>query len=294
MAEERIQKILARAGLGSRRSCEELISAGRVMVNGKSVSLGDKADPQHDRITLDGKPVDTPEPFVYYMLYKPRNVLSTASAPDERQTVVDLVPAGERVYPVGRLDVDSEGLILLTNDGELANRLTHPRYGHEKEYRVLVARRPDPEQIETWQRGVVLEDGYRTQPADVRLESFSGKGAWLRVILREGRKRQIRETGKQIGLPVVKIIRIRIGSLQLAGLKPREWRPLSPAEVAELKGQGSKGKAGSGRAKPRSGGKAGRPPTGSKKAPKGAPKGGPKGGPKGAPRGGKGKPGNRQ
>jgi 23S rRNA pseudouridine2605 synthase len=127
--------------------------------------------------------------------------------------------------------------MLLTNDGELANRLTHPRYGHEKEYRVLVARHPDQEQLDTWRRGVVLEDGHRTAPAVVRVESLAGKGAWLRVILREGRKRQIRETGSQLGLPVVKIIRIRIGSLQLGGMKPRDWRYLSSNEVDELKGK---------------------------------------------------------
>jgi 23S rRNA pseudouridine2605 synthase len=138
---------------------------------------------------------------------------------------------------VGRLDVDSEGLILMTNDGELTNKLTHPRYGHEKEYRVLVARRPDEEQLETWRRGVVLEDGSRTLPAEVRFESTQGKGSWLRVIMREGRKRLIRETGAQIGLPVVRIIRVRIGSLRLGVLKPREWRHLTPEEVAELKGE---------------------------------------------------------
>ena len=142
-------------------------------------------------------------------------------------------------YPVGRLDVDSEGLILLTDDGELANRLTHPRYGHEKEYRVLVARRPDEAQLEIWRRGVVLEDGYRTAPAEVHKMEPYGKGAWLRVIIREGRKRQIRETGIQIGLPVVKIIRVRIGSLYLSGLRPREWRYLTAEEVAGLKGEAS-------------------------------------------------------
>jgi 23S rRNA pseudouridine2605 synthase len=135
------------------------------------------------------------------------------------------------------LDVDSEGLILLTNDGELANRLTHPRYGHEKEYRVLVAARPDEQQLSAWRRGIVLEDGYRTKPAVVHFDSASGKGAWLRVTLREGRKRQIRETGSRLGLPVVKIIRVRIGSLELGSLKPREWRLLSSSEVAKLRGE---------------------------------------------------------
>ena len=233
--EERIQKILARSGLGSRRACEELIEAGRVTVDGKIVVLGSKADPQTARILVDGKPIRTAEPLKYIALYKPRGVLSTVDAPDSRTTVRELVSEPEHLYPVGRLDVDSEGLVLLTNDGELANRLTHPRYGHEKEYRVLVARRPDEEQMAAWRRGVVLEDGYRTAPAQVHFESASGKGAWLRVVLREGRKRQIRETGSQIGLPVVRIIRIRIGSLMLGALKPGQWRRLTEDELRELK-----------------------------------------------------------
>ena len=234
--EERLQKILAQAGLGSRRACEAFISAGRVTVNGKVAILGTKADPERDQIELDRRPIRTSIEHIYVALYKPRGVLSTVTAPDPRPTVRDLVPIQGNLYPVGRLDVDSEGLILLTNDGELANRLTHPRYGHEKEYRVLVARRPDEEQLQTWRRGVVLEDGYRTAPAQVSVESTFGKGTWLRVTLREGRKRQIRETGALTGLPVVKIIRIRIGSLYLGGLQPRQWRYLTDQEVAALKG----------------------------------------------------------
>lgn len=236
MAEERLQKILSRAGLGSRRACEELITAGRVMVNGRIAELGMKADPQKDRILVDGSPVKPPEELVYIALYKPRGTLSAVTAPDPRPTVRDLIPLEGHFYPVGRLDVDSEGLILMTNDGELANRLTHPRYGHEKEYRVLVARRPDAEQLDIWRRGVVLEDGYRTAPAEVKFETGMGKGAWLRVVMREGRKRQIREIGRTIGLPVVKIVRVRIGTLHLGSLKPREWRFLTPQEIAELKG----------------------------------------------------------
>jgi 23S rRNA pseudouridine2605 synthase len=234
--DERLQKILAQAGLGSRRACEELIRAGRVSVNGLTAALGSKADPYKDRIDLDGHPVAAYEPMIYIALYKPRGVVSAASSSDNRQTVRSLVPVEGRLYPVGRLDVDSEGLILLTNDGELTNQLTHARYGHEKEYRVLVARIPDQEQIQIWKQGVVLEDGYHTQPAQVHLESIHGKGAWLRVVLHEGRKRQIRETGRLTGLPVVRIIRVRIGSLLLGNLKPGQWRHLSEAELAALKG----------------------------------------------------------
>jgi 23S rRNA pseudouridine2605 synthase len=235
--EERLQKILARAGLGSRRACEELITAGRVRVNGQAVQLGSKADPDVDTITLDGRKVAAAEALVYVAVYKPRGVLSAVEAPDPRPTVRSLIPLSGTLYPVGRLDVDSEGLILLTNDGELTNRLTHPRYGHEKEYRVLVARRPDREQLEAIRHGIVLEDGHRTLPAVVNLESSFGKGAWLRITLREGRKRQIREMCALVGLPVVSIIRIRIGTLLLGSLKPRGWRLLTEKEVAELKGK---------------------------------------------------------
>jgi 23S rRNA pseudouridine2605 synthase len=212
-----------------------MISAGRVMVNGKKAELGMKADPQLDRILVDGQPIAQPEKLVYAAIYKPRGALSTVSAPDTRSTVRDLIDLPGHLYPVGRLDVDSEGLVLMTNDGELANKLTHPRYGHEKEYRVLVARRPDEDQLATWRRGVVLEDGYRTIPAEVRPEQPFGKGMWLRVILKEGRKRQLRETGAILGLPVVKIIRIRIGNLYLGSLKPGQWRLLTQEEIQALK-----------------------------------------------------------
>jgi 23S rRNA pseudouridine2605 synthase len=235
--EERLQKILARAGLGSRRACEALITEGRVCVNGRKAELGSKANPDTDTITFDGRKVTTSEALVYIALNKPRGVLSSVEAPDPRPTVRTFIPLSGTLYPVGRLDVESEGLILLTNDGELANRLTHPRYGHEKEYRVLVARRPDKEQLEAFRHGVVLEDGHRTLPAVVSIESGFGKGAWLRIILREGRKRQIREMCALLGLPVVRIIRIRIGTLLLGNLKPREWRSLTENEVAGLKGK---------------------------------------------------------
>lgn len=234
---ERLQKILAQAGYGSRRACEEFIVAGRVRVNGKTAELGQKADPAIDHITLDGKPLPKIENLVYIALNKPRFVLSTVEREedDSRETVIDLVDVRERVYPVGRLDLESEGLILLTNDGDLTNRLTHPRYGHEKEYRVLVARRPDEEQLSAWRRGVVLEDGYRTAPANVFIAESQGKGAWLKVIMGEGRKRQIREICATLGLPVVRIVRVRIGSLRLGNLKPREWRFLRKEEVEALK-----------------------------------------------------------
>jgi 23S rRNA pseudouridine2605 synthase len=175
--------------------------------------------------------------LTYVALHKPRFVLSTVEKEldDNRETVIDLIEVRERVYPVGRLDLESEGLVLLTNDGDLANRLTHPRYGHMKEYRVLLARRPDDDQLSAWRRGVILEDGYKTQPADVRLVESQGKGAWLRIVMGEGRKRQIREIAAQLGLPVVRIVRTRISSLKLGRMKPREWRFLTKEEVEFLK-----------------------------------------------------------
>jgi 23S rRNA pseudouridine2605 synthase len=240
--EERLQKILARSGLGSRRSCENLIAEGRVMVNGRIGILGDKADPLKDRITVNGKLIKQSEPKKYIALYKPRGVVSTASPQDDRQTVRDLVDEQGTLYPVGRLDVDSEGLILLTNDGDLTHRLTHPSYGHEKEYHVLVAKRPDDNQLKGWRKGIVLGDGYRTAPSEVKYVRSHGKGAWLNVVLREGKKRQIREMGSMTGLPIVRIIRVRIGSLHLGNLKPKQWRHLNSKELTQLKSLAKKQK----------------------------------------------------
>jgi 23S rRNA pseudouridine2605 synthase len=233
--EERLQKILAQTGYGSRRSCEELIVAKRVRVNGKIAELGSKADVMKDVILVDGQTVPKPAAHTYIALNKPREVLSDIDPHDPRRTVHDLVDVPGHLFSVGRLDYDSEGLILLTNDGDLANRLTHPRYGHEKEYRVLVGTRPDDEQLTALRKGVVLEDGVRTRPAQVTVESLAGKGVWLRFILKEGRKRQIREMGSRIGLPVQRIERVRIGTLLLGDLKSGEWRYLSREELRRLK-----------------------------------------------------------
>lgn len=236
MTAERLQKLLAQAGYGSRRACEQFIVEGRVSVNGQVAMLGQKADLAIDKVAVDGKSLSKAAPLTYIALYKPRNVIS-ASEDQERQTVRDLIPVEGHLYPVGRLDFDSEGLTLMTNDGDLTNKLTHPRYGHEKEYRVLLARRPDDEQLSNWRRGIILEDGYKTAPAEVHFVSTAGKGAWIRVVMGEGRKRQIREIGKLLGLPVVKIIRVRIGTLRLGALKPGQWRYLTSEELAELKGE---------------------------------------------------------
>lgn len=235
MTGERLQKVLARAGLGSRRRCEEWILEGRVSVNGRTAELGSRADPEVDDIRLDGERLPRELPSRTIALYKPRGVETSMREQGPRPTVQQLIPAGPRLVPVGRLDVDSEGLLLLTNDGDLALRLTHPRYGHEKEYRVLLDRQPDATQLAAWRRGVVLPDGSRTQPAAVRLERAAGKGAWVRVVLREGRKRQIRETARALGLRVQRLIRTRVGPLPLGDLQPGKWRELTPGEMQRLR-----------------------------------------------------------
>ena len=235
---ERLQKVLAAGGLGSRRSCEALIEAGRVRVNNQVASLGQKVIPGQGRIEVDGVLLKSSQPLTYIALHKPPGVVSSLAPQGLRQTVVDLVPLDVRLYPVGRLDLESEGLLVLTNDGELTDYLTHPRYGVEREYRVLVRGEPTVDRLAAWRRGVVLE-GRRTLPAGVRREAHTPAGFWLRVIMHEGRKHEIRDIGRALGLPVVRLIRMRIGSLHLSQLQPGQWRRLSPAEVAHLKSSGS-------------------------------------------------------
>jgi len=236
--EERLQKILAQAGYGSRRSCEELIVQGRVRVNGRRAELGQKADISRDQVSVDGETIARLEKLTYIALHKPVGVVSSLAAQGDRQTVIDLAPAAVRLYPVGRLDVDSEGLVLLTNDGELTNRLTHPRFGVEKEYRVQVKGAPEEERLEAWRRGIILE-GRRTLPAKVARESYRRAGAhnatWLRVIMREGRKHEIRDLGLTLGMPVERLIRVRLGTLELGDLRAGQWRELTKTEVVALK-----------------------------------------------------------
>lgn len=241
---ERLQKIMAQAGLGSRRSCELIIADGRVTVNGLTARLGDKADPSEDRIEVDGRPLVLPgkvpkeDHYVYVALHKPRGVIS--SLEDEldegRTTVRDLVQidAVRHIYPVGRLDKPSEGLILMTNDGDLAHRLTHPRYGHEKVYDVTVEGRMTDAALEQWRRGVML-DGQITAPAPIEILRRDKDSTRLRIILREGRKRQIRRIAAMLGHPVRHLLRERIGPLSLGDLQPGQWRFLTETEVRELK-----------------------------------------------------------
>ncbi|MCZ7545500.1 MAG: rRNA pseudouridine synthase [Anaerolineae bacterium] len=236
MPEERVQKLLARAGIGSRRHCEELIRQGRVTVNGRVVKLGDRADPDADVVIVDGERVRISPTFTYVMLNKPRGVVSTTTAQrqETRPTVLDLVDTPARLYPVGRLDAESEGLVLLTDDGDLANQLTHPRYGHTKTYHVLVSGRPTEETLSAWRRGVVLE-GVRTLPADIKVVRVENDNTWLEMVLREGRKRQVREMCAALGHPVRRLVRTHIGPLALGNLRTGVWRELTPEEVAQLK-----------------------------------------------------------
>ena len=236
MEKERLQKILSKSGYGSRRDCEKIIAEGRVTVNNERSKLGDKADYTTDIIRVDNKIIAKPETAsIYLAFYKPRKVLSEIKKLDDRPVITDYIPLDDYFFIVGRLDFDSEGLLLLTNDGEIANRLTHPRYEHEKEYHVQVSKVPDQEQLNIWRKGVVIEGGHRTLPARVEILQQDKTGKWLRIIMKEGKKRQIREIGISIGLPVKRIIRRRIGPVEAGRLKPGEWRPLNPQELRSLK-----------------------------------------------------------
>jgi 23S rRNA pseudouridine2605 synthase len=230
--EERLQKILARAGFGSRRACEELIRQGRVTVNGQVAQLGQKANPDRDHIAVDGRQLHLSYHRIYIAFHKPRGILSDQGS-DHRPTVRNLVKLPGHLFPVGRLDLRSEGLILLTNDGELANLLTHPRYEHTKEYHVYVEGHPDDETLRRWRQGVFL-DGRRTAPAEVSVLRSERHHTWLRVVLREGRKRQIRRVAAMLGHPVHRLIRVRIGPVHLGSLKPGEWRHLTKRELKGL------------------------------------------------------------
>ena len=226
---ERLQKVLARAGFASRRACEALIADGRVTVNGQAAALGRRIDPDRDVVEVDGVLVTVSDTLVHYLLNKPAGVVTTARDPQGRPTVVELVPPEPRVFPVGRLDADTEGLLLLTNDGELAHRLTHPSFGVAKEYVAEVKGQPSPGAVRQLRRGVELDDGM-TAPARVALVAPS----ILRLTIHEGRNRQVRRMCETVGHPVVRLVRTRIGPLADRRLAPGQWRSLRPAEVAAL------------------------------------------------------------
>lgn len=225
----RLQKVLAQAGLGSRRVCEDLIEARRVRVNGEVAVPGRRVDPEADVVEVDGAQIGVRAGLVHYLLNKPAGVITTASDPQGRPTVVDLLPAEPRVFPVGRLDADSEGLLLLTNDGDLTHRLTHPSFGVDKEYLVEVEGEPHRGALSRLREGVELDDG-RTAPAKVALLD----SRLLRITIHEGRNRQVRRMCEAVGFPVRRLVRTRIGPLTDRTLKPGAWRPLHQDEVRAL------------------------------------------------------------
>ena len=231
---ERLQKILSARGLASRRAAEERIKAGRVTVNGKTAALGDTADADTDEICVDGKPLPRKERLVYLVLHKPRGYVTTLhdekGRPDAAQLVAD---CGARVYPVGRLDMDSEGLLLFTNDGAFANRLMHPSHQVEKTYEVQVSGYA-AEKLTLLRRPIVL-DGYRIAPPEVRLLRRAGDKAWVQVVIHEGRNRQVRRMCQAAGLTVLRLKRTREGDLRLGDLPLGKWRSLTEAEIENLK-----------------------------------------------------------
>jgi len=252
MGADRLQKILARAGVASRRKVEEMIAAGRVTVNGEVATLGDKADPTVDHVKLDGKRVEAAVPHKYLLLNKPRAVMSTRDDPEGRPTVLELVPARLRkaLVPVGRLDFLTEGLLLLTDDGELAQRVAHPRYGCTKTYEVKVRGTPDERKLDKLRRGIPIE-GKRTRPAKIDTRSVPGESenSWWTVELSEGKTRQIREMFQRVGHPVMKLRRVAIGPVRDRDLPTGAVRELTAAEVESLRRVGKKAAGAGGKGK---------------------------------------------
>jgi pseudouridine synthase len=232
-AAERLQKLIAAAGVCSRRRAEELLRQGRVLLNGSPARLGDRADPRQDRILIDGRPLGQRPAPLTLLLHKPVGVLSTCHDPQGRPTVLDLLPAelrrGQGLHPVGRLDADSRGALLLSNDGTLTLRLTHPRYGHSRTYRVWVQGRPTPHTLRLWAAGVPLE-GRASQPVQVRLIGQGPDRSRLELVMHEGRYRQIRRTAERLGHPVLDLQRVAIGPILLADLAEGGWRMLRADE----------------------------------------------------------------
>lgn len=235
---ERLQKVLAASGIASRRAAEEMIRAGRVKVNGVIVTqMGVRVDPQRDNILVNNKQLSRPR-LRYLVLHKPSGYITTMADPKGRWTVHDLVEIPERVFPVGRLDRDTEGLLLMTNDGAVANRVMHPRYGIEKEYHALVEPLPSAEAARALAAGIDLveEDGrhVRTAPAKVNLLPYKRGEQWIKIVIREGRKRQVRRMLEAVGCAVKRLVRVRLGPLVLTGIPKGMWRELTPGERREL------------------------------------------------------------
>jgi len=233
--EIRLQKILAELGIASRRKAEAMIEEGRVVVNGKMAVIGQKADPELDHIKLDGKLLTRrPGPKVYYAFHKPRNVVSTLEDPQERPTVGDyLRRIKARVYPIGRLDYDSEGLLLLTNDGDFTQTVLHPAKKTPKVYQVKVKGVLSDEDIDVLEKGIYLEDG-KTAPAKVRKMKKTKENSWVELTIHEGKKRQIRRMLYRVGHSVLRLMRVKVGGIELGGLAPGEMRPLTQKEIEKI------------------------------------------------------------
>ena len=238
MAERvRIQKAIANAGLMSRRSAEDAISAGRIKLNDKPVKLGDRVDVEEDLLTIDGTPVPVNPGLETHLLYKPIGVISSSSDTHGRRTVVDLISSEKRLYPVGRLDADSEGLILVSNDGELTNRVTHPRYGIGKKYLALVEGVPSGDAMRTLTEGVELEDGLATA-SKARVVEYQGERSLVEMVMTEGRNREVRRMLAAVGHDVISLVRTAIGPIADRTLKPGESRLLSSEEIGRLLASG--------------------------------------------------------
>jgi 23S rRNA pseudouridine2605 synthase len=239
--EERLQKILAHAGVASRRKAEQLIAAGRVELNGKVVrELGTKADPSEDIIRVDGRTIAEPEDKVWFVLYKPAGVVTTLNDPENRPTITQYLRGiPERVYPVGRLDYDAEGALLVTNDGELAHELMHPRFGVRRTYLAKVAGAPNQEQIERLTRGVRLDDG-RAKALEAAVQSHTLRNTWVRVVVAEGRPHLVKRLMEAVGAPVLKLYRADYGGIDVAAMKPGDVRELTRTEVHMLRQQAGK------------------------------------------------------
>jgi 23S rRNA pseudouridine2605 synthase len=233
MPVERLQRSLARAGFGSRRACEEVIAAGRVEINGRVATLGDRLDPAVDEVRVDGSRVNVDPDLRTFALHKPRGVTTTMRDPHAERDLSGFLPRGARVFPVGRLDRDTEGLLLLTNDGSLAHRLTHPRYAIEKEYLAEVGRPPSRRQLARLRRGVELDDG-PARAIDARSAGGAAGRGGVRLVMVEGRKREVRRMLDAVGLPVRRLVRVRVGPVRLGKLRPGDIRELEPEDVRAL------------------------------------------------------------
>ena len=239
--QERLQKILAHAGIASRRKAEQLIAEGRVELNGRTVrELGAKADPRKDLIRVDGKLIADPEEKVWFVLYKPAGCVTTLSDPEDRPTIAQYLRGiPERVYPVGRLDYDVEGALLVTNDGELAHQLMHPRFGVRRTYLAKVSGVPKPDQIARLLGGVRLEDG-RARALDAAVQSRTPRNTWVRVVVSEGRPHLVKRLMEAVGAPVLKLHRADYGGVGVAGMRPGDYRELTRAELQSLRAQAGK------------------------------------------------------